>query len=259
MHHQIHGRTDARRTLLLSSGLGGSGGYWTPHLAALGEHFRVVTYDQNGTGRSPAQLPDDYAIGHMAEDVLALAERLGLQEFDFVGHALGGLVGLEVALRRPGLIRRLVTINAWAAPNAHSARCFALRVELLKNSGAAAYLAAQPIFLYPPSWILANGERLEADLVHALAHFPGAANTLRRIAALTDFDIADRLREIATPTLVMASRDDTLVPWTQSRQLAQGLANARLSLRDFGGHACNITEPAEFEAELLDFLLTDPN
>jgi aminoacrylate hydrolase len=254
MHYEIHGNPDAAQTVLLSSGLGGSAGYWTPHLAALGERFRVISYDQRGTGRSPAELAEGYSITDMANDVLQLADTLALEQCDFVGHALGGLVGLQVALQRPGLIRRLAAINAWAAPNPHSARCFDMRIALLKNTGPAAYVAAQPIFLYPPSWIVANGERLEAELAHALAHFPGAANTLRRIAALRAFDVSARLAEIRVPTLVMASRDDTLVPWVQSERLARGLPNARLEVRDFGGHAFNLTEQAAFEATLLDFL-----
>lgn len=254
MHYQLHGSAQTPRTLLLAAGLGGAAGYWTPHLPALAERYRVLSYDQRGTGRNPAELPEGYSVRDMAHEVLEIVETLGLQQIDFIGHALGGLIGLQLALEKPALLRSLVTINAWAAPNPHSARCFALRVELLKNSGPAAYVAAQPIFLYPPTWIVANGDRLEADLAHARAQFPGEANTLRRIAALQAFDIADRLQEIEVPTLVMASRDDTLVPWTQSLQLASGLPNAQLSLRDFGGHAFNLTEQADFEAALLAFL-----
>lgn len=256
MHYEIHGRQDAAApTVVLSSGLGGSGTYWAPNLPALGEHFRVITYDQRGTGRSPAQLAEGYRISDMADDVLALVDELGIVQCDFVGHALGGLIGLDIALRRPSLIRRLVPINAWAAPNSHSARCFEARSELLKHSGPAAYVAAQPIFLYPPVWLVENAERVERELDHALTHFPGEANTLRRIAALRAFDIGHQLQHIATPTLVMASRDDVLVPWTQSRQLAEGLPNATLSLRDFGGHAFNITEASAFDEQLLAFLL----
>jgi len=254
MHYEIHGNPRAAQTLVLSSGLGGSAGYWAPHLAALGEHFRVIRYDQLGTGRSPAELSEGYAITDMADELLTLLDGLQVQECAFIGHALGGLVGLQIALQRPQLIRRLVLINAWAEPNSHSARCFDMRIQLLKHSGAAAYVAAQPIFLYPPAWIVANRERLELDLAHALAHFPGEANTLRRIAALRAFNISAHLSEIHTPTLVMASRDDTLVPFTQSVHLAEGLANAQLALRDFGGHAFNLTEQAAFEASVLDFL-----
>lgn len=254
LHYELYGNPDAAQTVVLCSGLGGAAGYWTPHLAALGADLRVLSYDQRGTGRSPATLDEAYSIAEMADELLALLDSLDMQHCLFVGHALGGLVGLQMALQRPALLQRLVLINAWAAPNAHSARCFDARVQLLLHSGPAAYVAAQPLFLYPPSWIVANGERLEADLAHALAHFPGEANTLRRIAALRAFDIQARLSEIKVPTLVMASRDDSLVPWTQSVQLAEGLANARLEVRDFGGHAFNLTEQADFEASVLAFL-----
>ncbi|MGY4533705.1 aminoacrylate hydrolase [Pseudomonas sp. TE3786] len=254
MHYEIHGNPGASQTLVLCSGLGGSAGYWTPHLPALSETLRVISYDQRGTGRSPAALAEGYSIADMADELLALLERLDVQRCAFIGHALGGLVGLQIALQRPELLQRLLLINAWAAPNAHSARCFETRIQLLKHCGAAAYVAAQPLFLYPPTWIVANGERLEADLAHALAHFPGEANTLARIAALRAFDISARLGEIRVPTLVMASRDDSLVPWTQSLQLAEGLADARLEVLDFGGHACNLTEQAAFETSVLDFL-----
>lgn len=254
MHYELHGNPYAAQTVVLCSGLGGAAGYWAPHLAAFGEQLQVISYDQLGTGRSPATLAEGYSIADMADELLALLDGLDVQRCLFVGHALGGLVGLQLALQRPDLLQRLVLINAWAVPNAHSARCFDMRVQLLKHSGPAAYVAAQPLFLYPPTWIVANGERLEADLAHALAHFPGEANTLRRIAALRAFDIQERLAEIDVPTLVMASRDDTLVPWTQSVHLAEGLANAHLEVRDFGGHAFNLTEQASFERSVLAFL-----
>jgi aminoacrylate hydrolase len=154
LYHEIHGRTDpGATTVLLSSGLGGAAHYWAPQIPALAQHFRVIAYDQTGTGRSPGTLPADYAIADMATEVADLLDELGVTKTHFIGHALGGLVGLQLAVDRPALLDRLVLVNAWAKTHRHTLRCFAARKALLQNTGAAAYVQAQPLFLYPAAWL----------------------------------------------------------------------------------------------------------
>lgn len=255
MHYQLHGRTDAEApVIVLSSGLGGSGQYWQPQLAALAQAFRLVTYDHRGTGRTGGLVPEAGGIAAMADDVEEIAAALGLSHFHFIGHALGGLIGLELALRRPGLIDRLVLVNAWSKADPHSGRCFDARIALLQNSGVEAFVKAQPLFLYPAQWMSDNAARLQADDAHGITHFQGETNVLRRIAALRAFDLDARLAEIATPALVVAAKDDLLVPYGRSLRLAEGLANAELALFDFGAHAVNITESPAFNDRVSAFL-----
>ncbi|KEZ67806.1 aminoacrylate hydrolase, partial [Pseudomonas syringae pv. syringae FF5] len=83
-------------------------------------------------------------------------------------------------------------------------------------------------------------------------------NLLRRIHALETFDVEADLTRIHTPTLLIANRDDMLVPWQQSRHLANALPNATLVVLDYGGHASNITDPQPFQRALLAFLSTQP-
>ncbi|WP_110648325.1 pyrimidine utilization protein D [Salinicola peritrichatus] len=255
MHYEILGREEADApTILLSAGLGGAGRFWEPQLATLAETHRVVIYDHLGTGKSPAQLPSSYSIDDMAREALVLLDRLDIARVDFMGHALGGLVGLQMALLEPARLGRLIVINAWSRVDVQSERCFRVRIALLEDSGVQPYLHAQPLFLYPADWLSANNDRLLAEEAHALEHFPGKQNVLARIAALSGFDIDARLSEIEAPTLLIASRDDLLVPYTRSERLAAGLPNARLEMFDYGGHGLTVTVPEAFNAVVERFL-----
>ncbi|MFC0408575.1 pyrimidine utilization protein D [Roseomonas elaeocarpi] len=255
MRFETHGRTDAAaETVILSAGLGGAAAYWRPQMAALAERFRVLTYDQRGTGQNAEPLPDPYAIGSMADDLLEIAEAAGAGRVHLVGHALGGLAALDFAHRFPERTGRVAVVNGWARADAHTRRCFTARTTLLRHAGPEAYVAAQPIFLYPAAWLSANAAAVEAEVAHGLAHFQGEANLLRRIDALLRFDATEALPSIHAPALLVAAHDDVLVPWTASRALAEALPDARLAAMDTGAHACNVVEPDRFNALLLPFL-----
>jgi aminoacrylate hydrolase len=249
----VHGSGPAP-TVLLSSGLGGTAGYWAPQLGALTPRYRVVTYDQAGTGRNKRDLSDDHSIAAMADEILAVLDATGTDTAHVVGHALGGLAGLDLAIRHPERLRSLTVVNGWAAAHAHTRRCFELRLMLLAHEGPAAYVRAQPIFLYPADWLAKNAERAAQEEAHGLAGFQGAATLCRRIAALLAFDATPHLGGLRLPTLISAARDDVLVPCSMSEQLAAAIPGARLDVAPWGAHAINVTQPDAFNAMLLRFL-----
>lgn len=240
--------------VLLSAGLGGAAGFWAPQRAALEQHFRVLAFDQRGTGRNAEPLPERYTIGHMADDVIAVMDAAGVSRAHFLGHALGGLVGLDLARRCPERCGRLVLVNAWAKVDRHSERCFDIRIGILRSQGPAAYVAAQPLFLHTAPYMSTNDEKIRAEVAHGTAHFQGAENLLKRIGALRAFDAWADLARITAPTLVAASRDDLLVPYTASEALAAGLPHAELWITPEGGHAFSVEQPEVFNAKLIEFL-----
>jgi aminoacrylate hydrolase len=251
LYHEEHG---AGPPLILSAGLGGSGNYWLPNLPALAAEHRVILYDHRGTGRSDRELPETVTAEQMGDDILALIDGLGLEKATIVGHAAGAVAALALALRNPERIDRLVLVNGWSRLDPHFARCFDVRLALLRDSGPRAYLHAQPLFLFPANWISEHAGQLAADEEQHLAHFAGAKAYEKRIAALRAFDVDARLSEITAPTLALAAADDMLVPSSCSARLAQGIKGARHSVMDWGGHGCNVTDPTGFNARVLDFL-----
>lgn len=238
--------------MILSSGLGGSADYWSPNLAAIAEDFRVIVYDHRGTGRSTPILPDMVSVGDLARDIIALMDRQNIGRADVVGHAAGGVAGLALAALAPERLRRLVVVNGWAGPDPHFQRCFAARLALLRCVGVEAYLRAQPLFLYPPDWVSRHDAQLEAELPHQIASFPGLATISKRVSALTSFRLPPEACRLEGRAMVITAKDDMLVPPSAGFFLASQLRAHSLSMT--GGHACNVTNAAHFNTEVLEFL-----
>lgn len=106
------GPEDGRPVILLH-GFPQTSRCFTAELSALGgAGFRAVAPDQRGY--SPGARPtavEDYRVEELASDVVALADSLGFDTFDLVGHDWGGLVAWIVASRWPGRVRTLTSVS----------------------------------------------------------------------------------------------------------------------------------------------------
>ena len=251
--YEWHGPEDGE-VLILSAGLGGSANYWQPNLAAFAERYRVLLYDHRGTGRSDRALPDAVTVDDLADDILSLMDALEIERAHLVGHAAGGVAGLALARRAPGRLDGLVVVNGWIKADPHFLRCFEARLNLLRHAGVEAFLRAQPIFLYPAQWISDHDAELNAELPHQLAAFPGIETMEKRIAALTAFDASEWIADLRTPIMTLCAYDDMLVPYTCSLEFR--LDNPAIPHRglEFGGHACNVTYPDNFNGIVLRWL-----
>lgn len=241
--------------VIFSAGLGGTASYWEPQIAPLLRDYRVILYDHRGTGKSArAPLPANYSATHLATDIRLIVDALDLSHAHIVGHAAGGIAGLEFARLWPESVSSLTIVNGWAKADAHFERCFDIRMAIYKAGGADAYLKAQPLFLYPASWIAERLDQLDEERAVHVARFQDEATLTARIAALRHFDIRPALAEIEVPTLVVVSEDDMLVPVISSRILTDALPTAQIARLAWGGHAVNVTDPGRFNTILSAFL-----
>jgi aminoacrylate hydrolase len=243
--YEWHGPEDGP-VLILSPGLGGSGSYWAPNLAAFSRDYRVLVYDHRGTGRS-GPLGDTVSIPDMAADVRALIGELSIDRPCFLGHAIGGMIGLELG----DLLAKRIVVNGWPWLDPHTERCFETRLALLRSSGPEAYVRAQPIFLYPAGWSSMNSGMLDIEAEHQLERFPPVPTVEKRIAAARAFELRPGP---ACPTLLVAAKDDVLVPALCSELLAGELPGSTVVRLEWGGHACNVTDPDAFNRIVLKFL-----
>ena len=130
--------------LVLISGLGGKGTSWQPFLGRATEHFRVLSFDLRGSGLAP-RLPRGATIRDLAEDVLQLLDKLGVQSAALMGRSMGGMIAQELALLAPERVSSLVLVSTTGRADRHLASIFELwahmaetRVPLFAASAVAA-------------------------------------------------------------------------------------------------------------------------
>jgi len=103
MHYATFGQGDP--VLLIHGGLGHAD-IWSAQVADLMKDHLVIVADSRGHGRSTR---DERPFGYdlMAEDYLALLDRLGIDKADIVGWSDGGIIGLDIAMKHPERIDHL--------------------------------------------------------------------------------------------------------------------------------------------------------
>ena len=238
--------------VLMVAGLGGIGAYWTPQIEPFARSFRVILHDHRGTGNS-SKSKVKYSLEQMTRDTLGLMDALTIDRAHLVGHSTGGAIGQVLAIEHPERLAKIIMSSTWTKADGFFRLCFETRRTLLLKSGAAAYVAATPIFLYPSWWIRDNIKQLEA---HSNAYGTSLDIDIinSRIDALLSFDWSARLGEIKHDVLIIGARNDHLTPAYFSEELAKRITGAKLVIMEDGGHAASQTLPDEFNRHVLAFL-----
>jgi len=108
MYHEEHG-SGGTPLVLLHGGMAG-GEIFAGLAPALAAGRRVIVPDLQGHGRT-ADIDRPLRPEHLADDVGALIEQLGLERADVMGYSLGSRVALRLAVQHPQLVRRLVLVS----------------------------------------------------------------------------------------------------------------------------------------------------
>lgn len=240
--------------LVLIMGYGGSMETWDRRFVdALAKHYRVVTFDNAGVGRTRA-LPGTLSIDAMANQTSALIAALGLGRPDVLGWSMGTMIAQALAVLHPGQVNRLVLCADYPG-NGAALVPPQQKIDALNSSDEQTVLGV----LFPANQIAAGNAYLTA--LSSYPPEPGApkaivtaqANAIDAWWAGQDA-AGTRTATIAAPTFIADGTADQLDPVANSRILASLIPGAKLTLFPDAGHAFLFQDEATLVPRIVSFL-----
>lgn len=242
--------------LLMICGFRRSRVIWAePFLAALEPHFRMILFDNRGTGDSdkPAE---GYTIEAFADDAAGLLAALNIPRAHVFGFSMGGMIAQRVATRHPDAVHGLALGGTHAGKGSTPAerRIWEL-LRLLPNEQMDAREVArrQEEAYFVDAFRAANRPLLDA-LFETVNRSPTPDFAVKgHLAAIDAFDGSGDLGHIRAPTLVITGAEDRLIPAENARRLAAGIAGAELVVLPDAAHFFWTEKPGETAQALIDF------
>jgi 3-oxoadipate enol-lactonase len=254
LHYWIDGDGEP---LLLLNGIAMSVASWEEIARPLAEHYRVIRFDFRGQLLAPGSPPSD-VLEH-ARDVVALLDRLSIDDAHLVATSFGAAVALLVAARWPQRVRSLVSIASADAFDdvmaGEVARWHRACLDALAGDDRGVLSDVLEPVIYSAGYLASHRDEraLRRRQIAALpdAWFEGLAGLLESTPSVS---LADELARVSCPALVVAAELDGFIPQRRTRALADGVRDARFEIIDGAGHAVVVERPDRVVELSLRFL-----
>ena len=251
LHHRIQGRPGAPWLVLLN-GLLADTTMWAGALSGLTPHFRVLTFDGRGQGKSDTPA-GSYTVETLAEDAWELMDLLDIRQPWLVGLSNGSNVALELLADHPGCFRGAVLTSSVTHMD------FALRLRLrhwlacLALGGAALQFDAVAPYLWGDAFLEKRYEVLKAyHEAKGTSDEPLEASR-HQIEGVLSWDIRPKLEQVKDPVLLLAGAEDLLTPVWKCMDTARLIPHAAFEVIPGVGHAYPVEDPKQFIKRVLAF------
>ena len=258
VYYELHEPSEEEQgpPLVLIMGMGGSCRGWLPlQVPEFSRSRPTLVFDNRGVGESEDP-GGAFTTADLADDTAQLMTALGIGQADVLGAFMGGMAAQELALRYPERVRCLVLTGTYSRPDAKRRMLLASWADL-----ARAGISDESMLRRRLVWTLQDETLEQTDLIESMVSFymkegsPVSPDLfVRQCEACIGHDTADRLREIAQPTLVVCGRNDQLTPPKFHRELADEIPNAHLVTIHYGGHLVMAESAERFNQVVLQFL-----
>ncbi|GAA2444184.1 alpha/beta fold hydrolase [Streptomyces glaucus] len=245
LQYRFDGPEDAP-VLILGPSLGTTWHMWDRQVPELAQQWRVLRFDLPGHGGAPA-----YPAGSVADltaRLLATLDALGVQRFGYTGCALGGAIGIELALRHPERLASLALIAA--SPRFGTADEFRQRGVIVRTNGLDPIARTSPDRWFTGGFAAAQPAITEWAVQMVRTTDPGCY--IAACEALASFDVRHELARVGVPTLVLVGSEDQVTGPAEARTLVAGIPDARLAVVPGASHLVPVEQPAA----VTDLLVT---
>lgn len=236
---------------------------WDPAAEVYSRSYRVITFDQRGTGRSdrPAD-PESYTVAGMADDVAALLDHLEVPVCHVAGMSLGSAIAQELALRHPGRLATLQLHATWGRTDEWMRRMFESLGYLLDRPDLEAFFRTDSMWISSASLLNEDPVALAAAERDMLSdpYGPTRVTVRGHLHADLGHDALDRLHQIHVPTLITSGELDWQVPMRYGVEVSERIDGSRFHLFKGPRASHNLfSEMADdFYGVTLEFLSDNP-
>ncbi|MFD3841147.1 4-carboxymuconolactone decarboxylase [Streptomyces sp. NPDC058642] len=237
LQYRLDGPDDAP-VLILGPSLGTTWHMWDRQVPELAKQWRIFRFDLPGHGGAPAYPAG--SVGDLTARLLATLDRLGIQRFGYAGCALGGAVGLELALRHPERVASLALIAA--SPRFGTPDEFRQRGVIVRTNGLDPIARTSPDRWFTGGFAAAQPAITDWAVQMVRTTDPGCY--IAACEALAAFDIRADLGHVGVPTLVLVGSDDQVTGPAEARTLVAGIPDARLAVVPGASHLVPVEQPA---------------
>ncbi|MEV7887822.1 bifunctional 3-oxoadipate enol-lactonase/4-carboxymuconolactone decarboxylase PcaDC [Streptomyces sp. NPDC002817] len=237
LQYRLDGPDDAP-VLILGPSLGTTWHMWDRQVPELAKQWRIFRFDLPGHGGAPAHPAG--SVGDLTARLLATLDRLSIQRFGYAGCALGGAVGLELALRHPERVASLALIAA--SPRFGTPDEFRQRGVIVRTNGLDPIARTSPDRWFTGGFAAAQPAITDWAVQMVRTTDPGCY--IAACEALAAFDIRADLAHVGVPTLVLVGSDDQVTGPAEARTLVAGIPDARLAVVPGASHLVPVEQPA---------------
>lgn len=250
IHYEEAG--DGDTAFVFCHGLGGSGeGFERDDMAWYAQHFRTISWDNRGLGRSgPAA---KYSLPLYAADLDGLLEHLGIERAVVLGVSWGGVVVQRFALDYPERCAAIVVDSSSSEVNPKASENWYMRGEVARLGREQAMAGRTMAAAFEGHVTMSDAEAPERAVEpHHVDSYVAEARTT---ASLREHPLTPELHRIECPALIVGGGQDQVAGAGGSVVMARAIgANARLEIVQEAGHGVYRQAPDVFRALLLEFL-----